>query len=273
MKTLNDIYSSWTGIFSNMTEPLWSSMFSSTELDLQFFGEQGQKNISPYLEHFLDEDGELSENNKTIIANYLYNRFKTQWQHKYNILLAEYNPIENYRMTEQGEDSILGEKTTTYEGQEKTQIDYKGQETNTDDYSGTEQETNVRTGSITTPDSDANNIYGFGGSQAQPSSTSSGTSTETYNNLTDTKTKNLTNRQDTHTKGFTNRSDEQTKSFTGRQDSQTDDTTNTHELTRSGNIGVTTSQQMIQSEIELWNWNFISDVFRDIASVLTLSVY
>lgn len=47
-----------------------------------------------------------------------------------------------------------------------------------------------------------------------------------------------------------------------------------YELTRSGNIGVTTSQQMIESERALWVWNFFYDtVFPDIDKMLTLSVY
>ena len=44
-------------------------------------------------------------------------------------------------------------------------------------------------------------------------------------------------------------------------------------LTRKGNIGVTTTQQMMQSEIELWKWNFYRSVFKDIDSVLTLKIY
>ena len=45
-------------------------------------------------------------------------------------------------------------------------------------------------------------------------------------------------------------------------------------LTRSGNIGVTTSQQMIESERQLWLWNFFQNVvFKDICSALTLSIY
>ena len=46
------------------------------------------------------------------------------------------------------------------------------------------------------------------------------------------------------------------------------------ELTRSGNIGVTTSQQMITSERELWLWHYFQDVvFKDICKALTLSIY
>lgn len=48
---------------------------------------------------------------------------------------------------------------------------------------------------------------------------------------------------------------------------------NTRTLTRSGNIGVTTSQQMMQSEIELWKWNFIEQMFADIDNLLTLKIY
>lgn len=46
------------------------------------------------------------------------------------------------------------------------------------------------------------------------------------------------------------------------------------ELTRSGNIGVTTSQQMITSERELWLWNFFQDVvFPDLTKLLALRIY
>lgn len=44
-------------------------------------------------------------------------------------------------------------------------------------------------------------------------------------------------------------------------------------LTRHGNIGVTTSQQMLQSEIKLWQWTFFNDVFKDIDNILTIQTY
>lgn len=48
---------------------------------------------------------------------------------------------------------------------------------------------------------------------------------------------------------------------------------NNRELTRSGNIGVTTSQQMLESEIELRKWNFANMLFSDVDSICTLSIY
>ena len=106
------------------------------------------------------------------------------------------------------------------------------------------------------------------------------TDTTTYNDVTDEKT--FTNRTDELS--FSNRKDE--LSFTNRQDTLTftnreDETeydsemkhTGYDELERHGNIGVTTSQQMLQSEIDLRQYNFIMQVFRDITDYLGLPIY
>ena len=44
-------------------------------------------------------------------------------------------------------------------------------------------------------------------------------------------------------------------------------------LTRSGNIGVMSSQSLLQSEIELRKWLYYQSVFNDIDNILTLSIY
>lgn len=50
--------------------------------------------------------------------------------------------------------------------------------------------------------------------------------------------------------------------------------TGTRELTRHGNIGVTTSQQMLESEIQLRsNNNFVLMLLNDVSKVLCISVY
>ena len=45
---------------------------------------------------------------------------------------------------------------------------------------------------------------------------------------------------------------------------------NHRQLTRSGNIGVTTSQQMLQSEIDLRQWDFYNMIMEDIDSIMCL---
>lgn len=47
----------------------------------------------------------------------------------------------------------------------------------------------------------------------------------------------------------------------------------TRELKRSGNIGVTTTQQMMTQEIELWKWSLLSTVMEDVANFLTLRIF
>lgn len=47
----------------------------------------------------------------------------------------------------------------------------------------------------------------------------------------------------------------------------------TETITRAGNIGVTTSQQMIKSERDLWLWNYFDQIYRDIDTVLSLPIY
>ena len=54
---------------------------------------------------------------------------------------------------------------------------------------------------------------------------------------------------------------------------RTDNLTETNELIRSGNIGVTTSAQMIEENIKLWIWKFFDSVFKDIDRILTIGVY
>ena len=48
---------------------------------------------------------------------------------------------------------------------------------------------------------------------------------------------------------------------------------NKRELTRSGNIGVTSSQQMLEQELQLRKYNFYEEMFKDVNSVVTLSIY
>ena len=54
---------------------------------------------------------------------------------------------------------------------------------------------------------------------------------------------------------------------------RTDNLTETNKLTTSGNIGITTSAQMIEEDIRLWIWKFFDSVFKDIDRVLTIGVY
>lgn len=53
----------------------------------------------------------------------------------------------------------------------------------------------------------------------------------------------------------------------------TDNRVEDETFTRAGNIGVTTTQQMLKSEREVWMWNYFDQIYRDIDSVLSLPIY
>ena len=104
-------------------------------------------------------------------------------------------------------------------------------------------------------------IQGFNSEEYQPANRENIANTGTQSNAvdeTDTLTYN-TNDADTGS---------QTHAETG---SNTD--TRNYLLNRSGNIGVTTTQDMIQSERELWEYNFRAIVYRDIDSIMTIEYY
>lgn len=55
--------------------------------------------------------------------------------------------------------------------------------------------------------------------------------------------------------------------------SKTSTHTGTETLTRAGNIGVTTSQQMLESEFKVRQYDFYEMIYNDIDSILCLSIY
>lgn len=175
-------------------------------------------------------------------------------------------------------------------------------ETRTDNLSRRKTGTETSTPDVTVTEN--NDVYGFNSSSAVHDSkrtqSSDGTSTTTYN-LTETDTGTVgtqgsdTGTQSTQgsntgtvgTQGSNTGTQGISGSDTGTQSTQGTDTgtqtnvasgsdtsTRNYQLTRSGNIGVTTSQQMLQSERDLWMWSFFYDVvFPDVDTVLTIPIY
>lgn len=215
-KTITDIFPEWKtsgAILSKIatvgTLPWANDNYDNFLLDVDYIGHSGNKRISPLVEKFMGTDGTISEPDILTIAKVIYQRYRVSWAKLYNTLKLEYNPIENYRMTE----TEGGNSTTTSESASN----------------GTGE---------TTVESN-NNIFGYNSETGVPS-------------------------------------DE------GRSRSSSTDTTNTNgssatrqnrELTRSGNIGVTTSQQMLEAERNVWIWDFFEKVFNDIDKIICLEVY
>ena len=82
----------------------------------------------------------------------------------------------------------------------------------------------------------------------------------------------ITNTSNSKRYGF-NTTDNPVGDLDMENESSGDKKDNFRDLTRSGNIGVTTSQQMISSEIELRRNKLLNIIMNDIDTMLCLKIY
>lgn len=155
------------------------------------------------------------------------------WQRIYNVLLAKYDPLENYRRHEQR--NIDREKTG--QNEDHTTIGTENAGSGSDVYIPDETSTLSKTG------------FNSGALQVteQENRTGENTTTTSYENQTDT-----------------------TNDRTG-SDQEQESTEETALL--YGNIGVTTSQQMLIQEIEVAQQNIIEIITEDFKESFCVMVY
>lgn len=194
------------------------TIFTSAEMFYYFADKFGERDFYKYY----DTENDTSNTNMVKQASdyiALYGKsHKYEYDKLVDTLSLEYNPIENYSMTEKGTDTRTPNITQTN----------KGVNTNT-----VGVDTSITTGKTTF---DKSNSF-----------------------INDTKTTNTGTNTDT-------------------QDINTTVTTagnekTTHEFTRSGNIGVTTSQQMIESERQLAMFSVVDLFIKAIADIILIGVY
>lgn len=198
--------------------------------------------------------------NESVVA-YATHRLP-EWEKMYLAIQTEYNPLENYDRVEDTTETLTKEGTeetakTGSESNEKTgteSVEKQGSETSTP--AGTE--------TVTTQ----NNFNGYNSSESVPVQDSS--QTTSFEERSDTLS--FTNRKDVQS--FQNRKD--TLSFTDRKDTLSfDERTDTRVIDGHihGNIGVTTSQQMLESELQLRMYDLATVIYKDIADHFLLSIY
>lgn len=193
-----------------MTIP-WTQANNLLDIDY-LYRWSGNKPISPLIKQLCGSLETLPANQYEIVAGVVWANYGDKWTRIYNTITAEYEPLENYDMTEHYEGSRTDDATTR----------------------DTASPANNTVSSTTNAD-----VYGYNSSSPSPSDRS----TTTTN---------------------------QGKDATSKYDNTTGDE---HDLTRHGNIGVTTSQQMAESEIALRQYNFFEGVYKDLDKILALPIY
>ena len=288
----------------------WSD--DSPDLDsldtLYIYQHSGQKYVQPLMNMFVT-DGKLTQAGITACSKMSAALWYPKWTRLWNVMTAEYNPLENYNMHEEEDTNPTGTETTELEfsgsetdtntksGTETHTLAKAGTETKTRTESGTETDTlshtgndTVRTQGTAANNKEENSVYGFNSAAAVPESekevntdqtvtTTPGvtdTNNKTFTNRQTSDVESYTNRQDTDTLAFANRQDQNQKTFTNRKNTETKsfEDRNTHrELDRSGNIGTVTAQDMYLQELEVAKYNFWLQVFEDLDSTICLDCY
>lgn len=249
------------------SDPTYTVLSILSEHDFQRrFGKrrimQEFKNVVNFWrEYGLDSEEQASAYMHESICAYAAHRLP-EWEKMYLALQTEYNPLENYDRIEDTTETLTKEGTeetakTGSESNEKTGTEAVEKQ-------GSEIDTPNGTETVTTNE----NFNGYNSSQSVPVSDSTATTSFTNRN----NTRSFNQRKDVQS--FQNRKD--TLSFTDRKDTLSfDERTDTRTIDGHihGNIGVTTSQQMLESELQLRLYDLTTVIYKELADHFLLSVY
>ena len=234
---LIELFPKWLtggGIFVLFNNPPWADDVESSALDVEYFGNRsGEKLIAPLLNKLIDQDS------KQISDDNKQKLVKAIWARFGKNWVKLYNTLkEEYDPIE----NYNMKETETYSSSDKGSLDRSDKV----EYGKT---VNTTTGQQSTSH---DQYYGF-----NVSSTGSGKNT---------------NGSDANVSGQGSNTEGGQDTTTGR-DVHNYDKSSSSTLTRSGNIGVTTTQQMLESERKLWLWNYFDAIFADVDSMLVLQVF
>ena len=236
-----------------------------------YLAHSSEKILSRFVENVmkvnnLTDISELTSVELNLIFNTIGSKFGNKLNRLYDALvLTEYEPDQNYNMLEvmTSEGKFSTETATQILNQI---VKNKFNQTMTDHIDETVTERKDETKGID------NSMYAFNSSSPVP--TTSGTesvSTGSTGNQTTTATGSSGNRHSLTTTGDGNTVETLTQGNGNINTVKREQTP--YKLTRSGNIGVTTNQQMITQEIELRENLFKEIVYRDVDSMLTALIY
>lgn len=157
------------------------------------------------------------------------------WNTLYNTINLQYNPIENYDRTEERTLESIGEGTSTDSGTDTLTSRDSGSDT------------------IATDSTDTEQVAGF----------------ETTNNQFVNKNKNTLDSDSTTTYGKTTTNTNQY----GKSNSNDYTKNDTETIRAHGNIGVTSSQQMIQQERDIALFNVYDKIVEDFKTRYCILIY
>ena len=262
---------------------------TNSELDLIFLTSWGLRLCAPII-HVIHQDTDspqLTNAELTQLGQLIKHLFQHKWDKLAAVLALEYDPIHNFSddlHEEITEDiDVERERTPNLTETETKSVDLDRSEADGGSQvtSGTHSENRTRTDNLSEAisGSELNKIYGFNSLEDSPVGDSTKETTSTRLNTGTVGDARQGTESTTIQGGLTHTVDEDRDSQGEKRTTGTDttvegtDRSRVRELTRLGNIGNLTSQQLITQEIELWRWSLIQQVLNDVKDFLTLPVY
>ena len=268
------------GIFTALNDlnVPWRDENVASLLDMEYYTTFGNRQTSPLVDYLIGDKEHLSTEDTQKLAHIIFNKFSENWNRIDLAFSKEYNPIWNKDGTETTtvENSA---KTTTYEKGNQTNRTTKGEQINTNGY-GEGQTTESQGATKTTNEygqdktTTENKTAAFNSSTYQDDTQA----TETKVGKTDTiKTDAVTNTTTEKAKTDTITEGQREDTFTdgARTDTtQEGETTQTTTYSFGGNIGVTTTQELLTAEFDMREkYNFFDIIFRNVDSILSCGYY
>lgn len=253
---LRDVFSGWesgTGLFSFLaaqTTMPWANAenVDNSVLDIAYFGNHsGGKFCAPLVKLLIDDDGVIPSAARVTIAKILISKYLSNWNHLWETNVAVYSPIHNYDMYEERDLATTDDNVETTDGE----LSRTGTEglthgmVESTQHGRTEDNVNYKYGLNTTA---------YQQNRSDENVSTEGGTTTTTDSGTDTTTRNLVDSTD-------------------QTVTEDNEGTEHEEIHRYGNIGVTTTQKLLQEERDLWLWNFFDEVFNDLDKELALAFH
>ena len=188
------------------------------------------------------------------------------------------NDTETNNLQEQRTDNLSDQRTDNLsKSVDRTVTEtYDTEDTETPNLTNSTDNTIFGFNSLVGVESDAQTVTATGSTTKDKTGTVE-TETDESETNTGTQTTQHTGTSTNAKTGTVQMSHNTTDSDTGTQNTVSggsDTSTRNYTLRRSGNIGVTTSQQMIEAERNVWLWDFFHTVvFPDVDRILTIPIY
>ena len=270
MKTrkIKDCFPLVNGLWAHINYP-FPEIFdvNPSQLDVLFLSNWSLRTTAPIIGmiHESEMTDVLSDTELTTLAEIVNGLYKHKWDKMMAVAELEYDPIHNYHdhLVETVGYSEEVDRTKSSSGSNSNTRTDNLSEVSTDGRTITENRNVTNSGS----NSNETGIYGFNSSSSVGQNDGSGSNSNTESGtVTTTHSGNLT----TTNSGTQSNAGSNTYSETSGDDTSSE---RNREYTKTGNIGNISTQKLLNEELDLWRYNFICEMMRDVANFVSLPIY